>query len=87
MHQLTNFNLLISEGVNQRIQKFIKKYQKIIKILALISLKQFIKCYKNGDFPAIFDNILTVYRKYIRNAREQGGGGEGAYPQCGVAPP
>ena len=39
MHQLTNFNLLISEGVNQRIQKFIKKYQKIIKILALISLK------------------------------------------------
>ena len=39
MHQLTTFNLLISEGVNQCIQKFIKKYQKIIKILALISLK------------------------------------------------
>ena len=82
MHHLTVFHLLKTEGVNRRgggwwlrtQLKIHQKYQKIIKILTLISLKkQFIKFYKAGDFPTIFDNIFTVYSKYIGNAGEYGG--------------
>ena len=92
MHYLTVFYLLKTEGVNRRgggwwlrtQLKIHQKYQKIIKILTLISLKkQFIKLYKAGDFPTIFDNIFTVYSKYIGNAGEQ----DGPYPKCGGALP
>ena len=88
MHHLTVFHLLKTEGVNRKgggwWLRTQLKYQKIIKILTLISLKkQFIKFYKAGDFPTIFDNIFTVYSKYIGNARKQ----DGPYPQCGGALP
>ena len=88
MHHLTVFHLLKTEGVNRRGGRWWLraqlKYQKIIKILTLISLKkQFIKFYKAGDFPTIFDNIFTVYSKYIGNAGKQ----DGPYPQCGGALP
>ena len=88
MHHLTVFHLLKTEGVNRRgggwWLRTQLKYQKIIKILTLISLKkQFIKFYKAGDFPTIFDNIFTVYSKYIGNAGKQ----DGPYPQCGGALP
>ena len=88
MHHLTVFHLLKTEGVNRRgggwWLRTQLKYQKIIKILTLISLKkQFIKFYKAGDFPTIFNNIFTVYSKYIGNAGKQ----DGPYPQCGGAFP
>ena len=88
MHHLTVFHLLKTEGVNRRgggwWLRTQLKYQKIIKILTLISLKkQFIKFYKAGNFPTIFDNIFTVYSKYIENAGKQ----DGPYPQCGGALP
>ena len=88
MHHLTTFHLLKTEvsidrgvgggggcqrGQPKIHQKIPENYQNLDFNITITLIKQFIKCYKAGGFPTIFNNIFTVYSKYIGNAGEYGG--------------
>ena len=57
VYHLNTFHLLKTEVVNRRgaggAYKKNKKCQEFTKVLTLISLKKFIKCYKTGDFSRL----------------------------------